>query len=59
MKETRTQQVTALIAQGYGASLVTYERDKDRDVQRVIVALTPADLPHLDAAIAELRRHVG
>ena len=56
MKDTRTTNVTALITHGYGASLSTYEREDGRDVRRIVVALTPDDVPHLEAALDALRK---
>ena len=56
MKVSRTHNVTALIAHGYGASFVSYERESGDDVRRVIVELTPRDIPHLEAALTELRK---
>lgn len=56
IKESRTTGVTAGIMGGCAADLITYEVDDDgTPVRRVIVQLTTADLPHLEAAVKVLR----
>jgi hypothetical protein len=59
MTESRTQGCTALVTDGYGASLVTYEEEAGRVVRRVICVLSPADVPQLEAALRAVRRAVG